>query len=69
MVGHGVTLDDYSFMSDAQGNSEFPDHASARGVYARLVGTDQPRMPMGGPFWSADQLSVFASWMEDGFQP
>jgi hypothetical protein len=26
-------------------------------------------MPVGGPFWTADQLAKFASWMDDGFQP
>jgi hypothetical protein len=69
MAGHGVMLDDYSFMSDDQGNGDFADHASARTVYARLAGTAQPRMPVGGPFWTPDQLSKFSSWMDDGFQP
>jgi len=65
----GVLLDDYAYMSDSAGGSEFPDHENAREVYARLTGADQPRMPMGGPYWSHDQLDTFNQWMTDGFLP
>jgi hypothetical protein len=26
-------------------------------------------MPPGGPFWTADQLALFAQWQKDGYQP
>ena len=63
----GVRLDDYSYMSDQAGNGSFADHDHARTVYARLVGTATPRMPMGGPYWSDAQLQLFDRWMADGF--
>jgi hypothetical protein len=62
MKPHGVKLDDYTFMSD-------PDHAN------RVLGTltanegNPPAMPPGGPFWTADQLALFAQWQKDGYQP
>jgi hypothetical protein len=62
-----VRLDDYGYMSDPAGNDDFPDHANAREVYAHLAGTAEPRMPLGGPYWSDDQLKLFAQWMTDGF--
>jgi hypothetical protein len=54
-------------MSDATGNETFADHANARDVYARLAGTETPRMPMGGPYWIDAQLQLFEQWMIDGF--
>lgn len=69
MKRYFVLLDDYTFMSDPTGDSNFTDHASARTVYARLVGTFTPQMPLGGPFWSQSQLDLFQSWMTDDFQP
>jgi hypothetical protein len=64
----GVELNDYGYMSDATGDDTFPDHANARHVYARLTGDELPRMPMGGTFWSDEQLACFNQWMTDGFQ-
>lgn len=55
-----VPLDDYAYMSEEQ---------NAQSVYEYLNGTQQPQMPPGGPFWSKDQLSLFARWMEQGRQP
>ncbi len=60
MSGMDVPLDDYSFMSDPQ---------NAQNVLEFLNGKKQPQMPPGGPFWSEDQLSLFARWMEQGCQP
>src|SRR5215467_10347501 len=54
MARHGIKLDDYTFMSD-------PDNAD------KVLGTlspqegDSPSMPPGGPYWTADQLALFAS--------
>jgi hypothetical protein len=61
MKAHGIKLDDYTFMSD-------PDNAD------KVLGTvtpnegNPPAMPPGGPYWSADQLAVFAQWQKDGYQ-
>lgn len=61
MNNFGVSLDDYTYMSDPTA-----DHAHAQEVQNRL--TDQS-MPPGGPFWSPDQLALFAQWRNDGYQP
>jgi hypothetical protein len=54
-------------MSDLTGDGTYPDHANARDVYDHLTGVTAPQMPMGGPFWSSDQLKLFEQWMADGF--
>jgi hypothetical protein len=69
MSAQGVQLDDYRYMSDPGGDGNYPDHANARHVYARLTGTEAPRMPPGGPFFTAPKLQIFADWMQGGFQP
>jgi hypothetical protein len=62
MKVHGIKLDDYSFMSD-------PDNAN------KVLGAlspredDPPPMPPGGPYWTAEQLALFAQWQKDGYQP
>jgi hypothetical protein len=28
-----------------------------------------PTMPPGGPYWTPDQLALFAQWQKDGYQP
>ena len=61
MKSHGIKLDDYTSMSD-------PDNAN------KVLGTlsphegDPPSMPPGGPYWTADQLALFAQWQKDGYQ-
>lgn len=60
MSAMDVLLDDYTYMSNAE---------NAQAVYEYLNGTQQPQMPPGGPFWSDEQLSLFARWMEQGRQP
>ncbi len=46
-----------------------PDNAN------KVLGTlsahdgDPPSMPPGGPYWTADQLALFALWQKDGYQP
>jgi hypothetical protein len=59
-----VLLDDYSYMADAAN-----DHQHARDVRDYLTGIKQPQMPIGGPFWTADQLALYERWMNEGFQP
>lgn len=63
MKPFGVNLDDYGYMSDSTA-----DHKNARDVLDYLTGTKTPRMPLGGPFWSTQQLDLFSQWMADGFQ-
>jgi len=55
MKVHGVELDDYTFMSD-------PENADK--VLATLSPQDaEPQlMAPGGPYWTADQLALFAQW-------
>lgn len=60
MSAMDVLLDEYSYMSDVQ---------NAQAVYEYLNGKQQPQMPPGGPFWSDEQLNLFAQWMEQGRQP
>jgi hypothetical protein len=62
MKRFGVQLDDYSYMSN-------PDNATA--VLAALSphNGEPPTMPPGGPYWTAEQLALFAQWRKDGYQP
>jgi hypothetical protein len=62
MKRHKVNLDDYTFMSN-------PDHANK--VLQTLSPHDghPPSMPPGGPYWTEDQLTLFAQWQKDGYQP
>jgi hypothetical protein len=60
MSAMDVNLDNYTFMSDPE---------NAQSVFEYLNGTQQPQMPPGGPFWSEEQLALFARWMEQGRQP
>jgi hypothetical protein len=69
MRSRGILLDDYTYMSDSTSDATYPDHANAHHVYGHLTGSEHPRMPPGGPFWSDEDLGTFNSWMADGFQP
>jgi hypothetical protein len=62
MKRYGVKLDDYAYMSD-------PNNADT--VLATLSphNGEPPSMPPGGPYWTATQLTVFAQWQKDGYQP
>jgi hypothetical protein len=60
----GVLLDDYPYMSDATN-----EHQNARDVQEFLAGKRQPRMPLGGPFWTAEHLNALEQWMKDGYRP
>ena len=59
-----IRLDDYAYMSDSANN-----HGNAQSVYDSLTGKTQPRMPLGGPYWSKDKLDLFQNWMNGGYQP
>jgi len=56
----GVLLDDYAYMSTPP---------NAQNVYSYLTGNSQPQMPIGGPYWTAEQLAVFDRWMNTGYKP
>ena len=51
----GVELDNYTYMSN-------PDNANK--VLATLSPHDgePPTLPPGGPYWTSDQLALFAQW-------
>lgn len=49
----GVELDDYTFMSN-------PENANRVLATLSPQGDDPPSMPPGGPYWTADQLTLFA---------
>jgi hypothetical protein len=56
----GVFLHKYEWMSQA---------SNARNVYRHLAGQLQPQMPLGGPFWSQQQLDLLKRWIDEGYQP
>ncbi|HJY53218.1 MAG TPA: hypothetical protein VKD89_04270 [Candidatus Udaeobacter sp.] len=62
MKAHGVNLDDYTFMSDADNANKVLGALSPNGG-------DPPSMPSAGPYWTADQLGLFAQWQKDGYLP
>ena len=68
MGGRGVMLREFDYMANPAGDGQYPDHANARHVLARLNGTETPRMPLGGAPWDADRIATFESWMVD-WQP
>lgn len=55
----GVLLDDYGYMSDP---------GNAQDVYDFLTGDKEPQMPIGGPYWSKEQLDLFSKWMSGGYK-
>ncbi len=63
---HGIKLDDYKYMSDPANN-----YANAEAVERTVApeGGRPPSMPPGGPYWTAEQLALFAKWRTDGYQP
>jgi hypothetical protein len=74
MSGMGVLLNNYQYMSNPAGGTlgsspNYADHANARGVYSYLTGETSPQMPLGAAPWTAQQLSAYQQWMNDGFAP
>jgi hypothetical protein len=61
MAEFGVSLTDYSYMSDPGNAQNILDH---------LTGAQRPVMPPppAGP-WPADKINVFKAWMAGGRQP
>ena len=53
----GVPLDDYEYMSEP---------SNAQSVYEYLTGDQEPRMPIGGPYWTQEQLELYSRWLEAG---
>lgn len=62
MRPHGIKLDDYTYMST-------PDNANSVLAALSPQNVEQPSMPPGGPYWTADQLALFAQWQKDGYNP
>lgn len=56
MAKFEVFLNQYSYMSQ-------PDNA--QNVYDHLTGATPPQMPLGGPYWTAEQLALFNTWMTE----
>jgi len=69
MNAQGVQLTDFAYMSSAVGDGDFPDHANARHVLARVKGDEVPRMPPGAAPWGADKIATLQSWIDGGFLP
>src|SRR5215475_3435949 len=62
MKRYKIDLGDYTCMSN-------PDHTNK---VLRTLSTYEdgpPSMPPGGPYWTEDQLALFAQWQKDGYQP
>jgi hypothetical protein len=60
MRNAGVTLDDYTYMSQ-------PAHATS--VYKTVSTGSMPPKSSGEPPWTQDQVQTFKSWMDGGYQP
>ncbi len=64
MARHGVSLADVAWMTNPAGTPEFPDHAHARQVHARIA---SGAMPPDGR-WPAEWVAAYEAWMDAGFQ-
>jgi hypothetical protein len=60
MTGMGVSLDDYSYMSEP---------ANASGVYKQVSTGSMPPSASGEQPWSQDEVQLFKAWMDGGYQP
>jgi hypothetical protein len=65
MKSRGVNLDDYGYMLYSSNS-----HQNVERVQQTLSPQDggPPEMPPGGPYWTPDQLALFAKWRPDGYQ-
>src|SRR5215468_7279265 len=59
MKPHGIKLDDYTYMSN-------PENADRVLAALSPENDEPPSMPPGGPYWTADQLALFAQWQKEG---
>ena len=55
MKRFGVELDNYTYMSN-------PDNANKVIVTLSPHDGEPPTMPPGGPYWTSDELALFAQW-------
>jgi len=62
MKRFSVLLDDYTYMSN-------PDHANHVLATLSPQNGEPPSMPPDGPYWTAEQLALFAQWQKDGYNP
>jgi hypothetical protein len=62
MKAFGVDLDDHAWMSN-------PDNAASVLATVSPQNGQTPTMPPGGPYWTPEQLALFAQWQKDGYQP
>lgn len=62
MKGFGVELDDYAWMSN-------PGNAASVLTTVEPQNGQEPSMPPGGPYWTAEQIALFEQWQKDGYQP
>lgn len=62
MKGFSVDLDDYGWMSN-------PDNAASVLATVKPQNGQEPSMPPGGPYWTAEQIALFEQWQRDGYQP
>jgi hypothetical protein len=60
MRAAGMSLDDHAFMSQP---------ANAANVYDQVASGAMPPSECGEPPWSAEQLRLFADWIDGGYQP
>ena len=62
MKRFSVLLDDYTYVSN-------PDHANDVLATLSPQNGEPPSMPPDGPYWTAEQLALFAQWQKDGYNP
>ena len=62
MKRFSVLLDDYTYMSN-------PENADRVLATLSPENDEPPSMPPGGPYWTAEQLALFAQWQNDGYNP
>lgn len=65
MRAMGVRLGDPNWMTDPGGDTDFPDYANARRVFAQL---ETGHMPPDSA-WPSDWLAAYRAWMSEGFAP
>lgn len=69
MKTRNVLLIEYAYMSDPAGDADWPDHANAKHVLARLKGDEVPQMPRGAPPWAPPKIAILEAWIGDGYLP
>ena len=62
MKRFSILLDDFTYMSN-------PENADRVLATLSPENGEPPSMPPGGPYWTAEQLALFAQWQKDGYNP